>query len=219
MEQFYLLVAGPLAWAAGAIFILGSAYRFFSMRRLALAKDQQAVAYLSWKYGLRSVLHWLLPFGSLGWRENPLVTVVTFVFHLCLLGLPLVALGHVALVEQWHGLAWWSPPEALTDALAMVVVACCLIFAGRRLFKPEVRFVTSSQDWLVLVIACLPFLTGVLAFRQAGPPLLMTTLHMLTGEIMLAAIPFTRLSHMLFGVFNRAYVGSEFGGVRHAKDW
>ncbi|MCP3952439.1 MAG: nitrate reductase, partial [Desulfobacterales bacterium] len=25
--------------------------------------------------------------------------------------------------------------------------------------------------------------------------------------------------HMLFAPFTRAYMGSEFGGVRHARDW
>jgi hypothetical protein len=44
-------------------------------------------------------------------------------------------------------------------------------------------------------------------------------MHILSGEVMLAAIPFTRLSHMLFFPFTRGYMGSEFGGVRHAKDW
>jgi hypothetical protein len=36
---------------------------------------------------------------------------------------------------------------------------------------------------------------------------------------MLAAIPFTRLSHALFFLFTRGYMGSEFGAVKNAKDW
>ncbi len=219
MEQIYALAVGPLAWIAGAVFVLGSLYRLLRMRQLAEAKDGQAIAYMSWRYGLRSLVHWGTPFGALGWRENPVETIATFVFHICLLLVPLVVLGHVVMVEQFHGLSWWSPPEAVTDVLAMVVVACCLFFAARRLFKPEVRFVTSAQDWLVLIIAALPFLTGVLAYHNIGPNLTMTTAHILAGELMLVAIPFTRLSHMLFGLFSRAYAGSEFGGVRRAKDW
>ena len=43
--------------------------------------------------------------------------------------------------------------------------------------------------------------------------------HIVSGEIMLIAIPFTRLSHMIFSPLTRAYMGSEFGNVRHAKDW
>jgi hypothetical protein len=42
---------------------------------------------------------------------------------------------------------------------------------------------------------------------------------MLAGEIMLAAIPFTRLSHMVFSPLTRAYAGSEFGKIRRARDW
>ena len=47
----------------------------------------------------------------------------------------------------------------------------------------------------------------------------MVILHILSGEIMLAAIPFTRLAHMLWFFFSRAYMGSEFGAVRNARDW
>ena len=57
------------------------------------------------------------------------------------------------------------------------------------------------------------------AIRSYYASLLMTTLHVLAGELLLALIPFTRLSHALFALFTRAYMGSEFGGVRHAKDW
>jgi hypothetical protein len=58
---------------------------------------------------------------------------------------------------------------------------------------------------------------GTFCHRVPGlPPMavnypLMMGLHVLAGDIMLAAIPFTRLSHMLFSPFTRAYMGSEFG--------
>ncbi len=42
---------------------------------------------------------------------------------------------------------------------------------------------------------------------------------MLAGELMLVAIPFTKLSHMLVFAFTRAYMGSEFGSVRNSRDW
>jgi hypothetical protein len=47
----------------------------------------------------------------------------------------------------------------------------------------------------------------------------MISLHVATGCLWLIAIPFTRLAHMLWFVFSRAYMGSEFGSVRHARDW
>ena len=42
---------------------------------------------------------------------------------------------------------------------------------------------------------------------------------MIAGAVWLAVIPFTRIVHMLFYPFTRAYMGSEFGYVRSAKDW
>jgi nitrate reductase gamma subunit len=219
MRQIYELAVGPLAWAAFAVFILGSAWRLYSMYQLAKKKDGPFLTYMSWKFSLRSIAHWLTPFGSLGWRENAGVTIATFIFHLCLIGLPILALGHVVLWDRYHGIAYWSLPEGVADIMTLAVMACCLYFAYRRLANATVRYVGSVQDFVVLTLAFAPFCTGFLAYHQIGPPLVMTTLHILSGELMLMAIPFTRLSHMIFGLFARAYVGSEFGGVRHVKDW
>jgi len=85
--------------------------------------------------------------------------------------------------------------------------------------SPEVQNVTFLSDYVLLAVVALPFLTGFLAYHQLGPYRPMLILHILTGEIMLVAIPFTRLSHMFFFFFTRAYMGSEFGNVRNARDW
>jgi nitrate reductase gamma subunit len=89
----------------------------------------------------------------------------------------------------------------------------------RRLTLPEVQFVTSASDYVILAIVAAPFVTGFIAYHQWINYQLFLILHILAGEIMLIAIPFTRLSHMIFSPFTRAYMGSEFGGVRHARDW
>ena len=89
----------------------------------------------------------------------------------------------------------------------------------RRIRQPEVRFVTSASDFVILAIVAMPFITGFLAYHQWFNYKVFLILHILSGEVMLAAIPFTRLSHMIFSPFTRAYMGSEFGGVRRARDW
>jgi len=84
---------------------------------------------------------------------------------------------------------------------------------------PEVKYVTSASDFAIILLAAAPFVTGILAYHQVLGTQLMTILHIVSGEAMLAAIPFTRLSHMLYAPLTRAYIGSEFGAVRHARDW
>lgn len=219
MHALYNLAVGPLAWLAFAVFILGSLYRLLSMRALALKKDGPFMTYVSLPHALKSLAHWLCPFGALGWKENPGVTVATFIFHICLFLVPLFLMGHIALFDMFRGWSWPALPGSLADTLSIVVVIICAYFIWRRVSVPEVRFVTTAQDWLVVILVGLVFLTGVLAYHRIGDNLLVTTLHILCGEAMLIAIPFTRLSHMLFALFSRGYIASEFGSVRHAKDW
>ena len=219
MNALYEFVTGPLAWLAWGIFLLGSAWRLHSMYQLAKKKDAPSLSYMNWGFSLRSIVNWLIPFNALGWRKSPVLTVATFAFHICLFLVPVFLLAHVALWTEFFGLSYVSLPDGAADIMTMVVLAACLVFAGRRLTQKEVAYITTGQDWLALTIVALPFLTGFLAYHQVFDYQVMLIAHIVAGELMLAAIPFTRLSHMVFAAFTRAYMGSEFGGVRHARDW
>lgn len=220
MNAFYGFVSGPLVWAAFAVFIGGLVFRFWTMARLARKKDVWVYEYWSWKHALNSMLHWFVPFASTNSRRQPVMTVVTFCFHISLIVAPIFLLAHVTLLDESRlGWNWPTLPEAATDVMAFIVVVGACYFMGRRLFKPEVRYVTSCSDFVILAIVVGPFVTGILAYHQVGDPLLWTSLHILFGEIWLAVIPFTRLAHMLWGPFVRGYTGSEFGAVRGVKDW
>jgi nitrate reductase gamma subunit len=178
-----------------------------------------ALAYMDAGYSFRSILRWLTPFGTLGWRANPGLTVATFLFHVSLLCLFLFTPGHAVMWDYNFGLGIWSLSETLADALTIAAILCCAYFFYRRIQIPAVRYVTTTHDWAVLVLVALPVVTGLLAKFQVGDGLFMSLIHVLSGEAMLVAIPFTRLSHALIAPFTRAHMGSEFGGVRHVQDW
>ena len=148
-----------------------------------------------------------------------MLTIVTFAFHLCLIITPVFLLSHAILWDESWNINLWTLPDGVADIMTLIVVGSCIFFLIRRLVSPEVQYVTSASDYVILAIVALPFITGFIAYHQwLNYPFFMI-LHIISGEIMLVAIPFTRLSHMLFSPFTRAYMGSEFGGVRHAKDW
>jgi nitrate reductase gamma subunit len=215
----YNFVRGPLVWIAFAVFIGGSIYRIREVVLMA-KKEKVVLPYMSFKYTLRSLLHWLIPFASTNWRRRWVMATVTFLFHICLVFTPIFLLTHNILWHESWGISWWTLSESLADIMTLIVIFCCVFFFLRRIFAPEVRFVTFADDYIILAVAFLPFLTGFLAYHQwLLPHKTMVILHMLFGEIMLIAIPFSRLSHMLFFWLTRAYAGSEFGLVRHTYDW
>ncbi len=215
----YNFVSGPLLWITFIVFICGSIYKIYSLISLVNKKEKFIYTHISMKYSLRSIAHWLTPFATVNWRRHPIMTIVTFVFHLGLVIMPLFISAHVILFTKAWGISWWTLPNGFADAVTLVVIASGGIFLLRRLALKEVKYVTTPSDYLILAIACAPFFTGFLAYHQCGNYHFWLILHILSGEIMLMAIPFTRLAHMLYAVLTRAYIGSEFGKVRHARDW
>ena len=216
--DLYELVRGPFAWAALLIFAGGSLYRIIAL--LSTGKKENVLYPAnSFKNAVRSILHGLIPFGSTYMRRKPLFTLVTFTFHVCVLILPVFLLAHVILwYESWQ-IMWWSLPDLLADLMTVWVILACIYFLGRRLLIPEVKQVTRPGDIILLGVIMLTFLTGFLAYHQWGPYRPILILHIFSSEVLLAVLPFSKLGHMLFFGFSRAYMGSEYGKVLKTRDW
>jgi nitrate reductase gamma subunit len=214
----YNFASGPLVWIAFIVFIGGMVYQLVTLLKSA-KKDKVIYPYMSAKYGLRSLFHWIIPFASTNMRKRYETTIVTFAFHLCLILVPIFLTAHVAMVSFAWGAKWGTLSDGAADWMTILVVLAAIFFLVRRWMLPEVRFVTYASDYLLLAIAAAPFITGFMAHMQWFDYETMVVIHMISGAVMLMAIPFTRLSHMLFFPFTRAYMGSEFGAVRHARDW
>ncbi|RJP25966.1 MAG: nitrate reductase [Candidatus Abyssobacteria bacterium SURF_5] len=211
-------VSGPLVWLAFIVFAGGCAYRLGWMFVTA-RKDRVVYPYMSLKYGLRSLLHWIVPFASVNMRKHPVMTVVTFLFHICLIATPVLLTAHVVMLREAIGLSWWTLPPLAADIMTIMVLIGGVFFIARRIRLPEVRNVTDYSDYLLIAVVLAPFATGFIAHHQFFAYKTMVILHIVTGVLWLIAIPFTRLAHMLYFVFTRMYMGSEFGFVRNARDW
>jgi len=219
MERIYAFVSGPLAWIAWTVFVVGSIYRIWHLIKLAKEKEQVLFSYISLKYAIRSIINWSIPWNTTNMRLHPIFVGVAFLFHIGFFLILAFLSAHVILLEEGVGIGWPTLPDLVADVLAFAVLGACIFFGVRRVVRPEVAFVTDWTDFALLGLVAAPFLTGILAYHQWGDPLLVTLLHILSAELLIASIPFTRLSHMLFAPFTRGYIGSEFGMVRHVKDW
>jgi len=214
----YEFARGPLVWIAFAVFVFGSAYRIAWTIRAA-KKDKVVLPYMKWRCGLRSILHWSVPYGSVNMRMRPAFTLMSFAFHICLLLTPILTLGHVALWKESWGVSWWTLPDSLSKVMTVIVLLGAATFMLRRIANPAVRFVTSAGDYVLVLLVAAPFATGLMAHYQVFDYKVLVVVHMWTGAIWLAMIPFTRIAHMLYFPLTRGYMGCEFGYVRNARDW
>ncbi len=215
----YEFLTGPALWAAFIIFIGGMILRVVHLFRLSRKMDRVIYNHASFNWGLKSILYWLLPWGSASMRLQPVFTFMVFVFHITLLAVPLFLNAHNILWDETWGIAFWSLPDAAADAMTVILLVTVIFLVIRRIVRKEVRILTEIRDYLLLGLTALPFLTGLLAYHQFGPYETLMISHVITGEILLVMIPFTKLGHMLLFFFTRAFIGFEMGGRRGARSW
>jgi len=219
MNQF---IRGQLISIAFVVFVLGLIFHFIQFFRLT-RKKEWAYPPLEIKAQKKTAGQWvascLASLNGTLWKTYPVMTIMTSVFHVFLVGVPLFLLGHNMLLSQSWGLRLWSLPESITDVSTIVVIVCAAFFLGRRLFLARVRAITTAYDYFVLLIAVAPFLTGYLAYHQWFDYRTVMTIHVLTGVVMLVTIPFTKLGHMLFFFLYRFLIGAEYSFARGARAW
>jgi nitrate reductase gamma subunit len=215
--NLYELLRGPLLWLAFGVFIGGMVIRVALFVGTSVKKDKPIYRFFSWKWLGLSIVHWVLPLNETA-KKHPVVTLVGFLFHICLIVTPVFLLAHGVLWYESWGISWWSLSEKVADYMALVTIGCGLFFVVRRLASPYVRVVTTAADYVLLAVTLAPFITGYLAYHQYFDYYTVLILHMIFGEIMLVVIPFTKLSHFLMFFISRAVTGMEFGR-RDAPSW
>jgi nitrate reductase gamma subunit len=215
-------IRGQLISIAFVIFILGLIFQLFQFFKLTKKKE--------WVYPPSQITsekktagQWvafcLASLNGTLWKTDPLMMMMTSVFHVFLISVPIFLLGHNIVLDQSWGLSLWSLPESITDILTVVVLICAAFFLERRLFLARVRAITTTYDYVILLIAAAPFLTGYFAYHQWFNYDTVMTLHILAGEVMLITIPFTKLGHMLFFFLYRFLIGSEYSFAKGARAW
>ncbi|RLB99367.1 MAG: nitrate reductase [Deltaproteobacteria bacterium] len=219
MNAFIDFIMGPMVWIAFLIFILGLILKLVMIIKDVNARESYVYSYLTWKHSLRSIFAWLIPFFPQSTKQSPIFYSISYIFHLLLFIVPIFLMSHIVLVNEAFQVSWMALDDGVADILTLVVIFALVFFAIRRMMVPEVKYLTSFTDYILILIVALPFITGFLAYHQFFLYRWMVIAHVISGEMMLILIPFSRFSHMIVAPLTRAYIGSEFGNVRHAKDW
>ena len=222
----YDFVRGPLMWLSTIIFISGIIYRTVQLFLLTRKKETVLVTTKKIKKSLpkdysseEKKFELLLRFQNSLLGKNPVMAIVSFIFHTCLFIAPIFAAGHaLSLYESW-GFSFISLPDNFIDLLTIIFLACILFFLMRRIVIPRVKSISTPYDYLLLFITAAPFITGFYAYHQYFDYKTVITLHILAGELMLIVMPFTKLGHMVFFFFIRILIGNEYSFGKGKRVW
>ncbi len=196
-----------LAWARGPFLYLAfGVLAVGALRQWALAVGELVRAYrmagdqrVPWRWMFRKSLGWIVPVNALRGTRIPF-TVASAVFHAGMLLVPVFLAGHVALIERGTGIAWPTLPAVAADALTLAALAGLGVLLLYRLAERAARFLSGPQDYFLLGLCIVAFLSGYfVAHPQANPlPFTVTYLgHLLSAELILVLIPFSKLAHSL----------------------
>ena len=191
--DFDSFVEGPLLWIVFLMFVAGLIARAICFS-LAIVKggnrknDREISA-------STTLPRLLFPFHR-GIIKMPLYATVRYIFHICLIVVPIWLGGHIVMWEEsrleW---SWASLPDVWADWMTLLLLGLAVCFLIRRMAFPAVRLSSSVSDYVLIILVSLPFLTGyllahgnldVISFMENN----MRLIHVLSGEIMLIAALF-----------------------------
>ncbi len=237
--QLYDIVRGPLFILAWILFAAGFAWRILLFRRVtrrvpaasaAVPPSAQQAAAGTVAEDRAFLTRGMTGAGKLVFRARrwvrstvfagtPVMGVVSLVFHLALFLVPLLLPAHNILFFQTFRVSLPTLPEPLMDALTLGLLAIGAFFLVRRIIFPRVRALTTLRDYLILLLVAAPFVTGYMAYHQWLDYRTVLVVHMIAGEIVIGAIPFTKLGHMPFLIFSRFFMSSESAWRPGKRRW
>jgi len=206
--QFLTWVRGTGLDIAVGIFLLGVLWRLIEIYTLGRKKDLAAPRHAAGASGLHTMFRRSLsPPGML--KRAPVSYIGGYIFHIGLAIIVFLGTPHILLIAGLTGLSWPGLPTQFIDLVTVVTMAAMVVMLVDRINKPAKRFLSTFEDWFAWAVTFLPVLTGWLAVQHLLLPYtLMLALHILSAEILLVVLPFTKLFHVftLFG--SRWYNGS-----------
>lgn len=199
--QFLTWVRGPGLNIALGIFLLGVLWRLFEVYSLGRKQDLSVPRHTPGASGLHTVFRRSLPPPGM-LKRSPVSYIGGYVFHLGLAIIVFLFAPHILLVKNAIGLSWPGLPSQFVDMVTVVTLATMVVVLVDRINKPAKRFLSTFEDWFTWAVTFAPVLTGWMAVHHILLPYtLMLALHILSVEILLIVLPFTKLFHAftLFG--------------------
>ena len=198
MNEYLEFAKGPLFRLCFMIMLLGLArIIFLDLLGAYKAFKKAGDRVMPWKLIISRTWEWLFPVKRL--RHNfQLYSILSILFHVGLIIVPVFLYAHIDLWNQSVGISWPALPYgwALWLTVATIIFGISLI-AGRLIIK-QARALSRKQDYLWLVLLLIPFLTGFICANLNISPQtyqFFILVHVLSGDLIFVLIPFSKIAH------------------------
>lgn len=192
---------------AVAIFVLGTLWRLIEIYALGRKPDFAAPRRVPGASGWHTMLRRSLVSPRI-YGRSALGYITGYIFHIGLAIVALLFAQHIKLIQELIGLSWPALPAQFVDAAAVVTIAAMLLALIERINHPVKRLISTFQDYAAWALTFLPVLTGYLAVHHLLLPYTtMLALHILSAELLLVFLPFTKLIHVFTLWMSRWYNG------------
>ena len=214
--EFLMWVRGPAFDVATVVLCAGIVVRLLEILLMGRKPNLAEARGSEMAGGLGTMVRRSLPdAGTL--RRSSLTIITGWVFHLGLFIVIFLFVPHILVFEQALGLSWPGLPSNIVDAVAVVTILALMVKLIHRLRDPVLRLLSKFDDHLSWFVTILPVITGWLAFHRIGaPPPTLIAIHILSVELLMVLLPFTKLAHAFTLWMARWYNGA-IAGYRGVK--
>jgi nitrate reductase gamma subunit len=213
MNEIQLLtwVRGQGLDLAVGIFLLGVLWRLIEIYSLGRKKDLAAPRHAAGASGWHTIFRRSVPPEGM-FKTSPVSYVGGYVFHIGLAIVVFLFAPHIKLIESLTGLSWPGLPSQFIDLVAVITIAAMVVVLVDRINKPVKRYLSTFEDWFTWALTFLPVLTGWMAVQHLLLPYTtMLALHILSAELLLVFLPFTKLFHA-FTVWGSRWYNGQVNG-------
>ncbi|MEO5344852.1 MAG: hypothetical protein H7834_00565 [Magnetococcus sp. YQC-9] len=208
-----------LIWARGsgfhaalALFLVGILWRLVEIYTLNHPRRCLATPLKDGpSEGFKTVFRRFLPPPGMFMRA-PVTYLGGWVFHAGFFIVLFFFAPHIEIFRALFGIRWPALSNPLIELFTVAALIAMLLVLVSRITDPVKRFLSTFMDYFGWVLTFLPLLTGWLAWHELLLPYTWSlALHVLTADLLLALLPFTRLLHGVTAFPSRWYTGVWFG--------
>jgi nitrate reductase gamma subunit len=156
-----------LEFARGPLFRFSIIIMIFGLVRLVFLDLYSAYrAYqragdktLPWGLIISRSLEWLFPVKRIA-HNRPIYSILSIIFHIGLILVPVFLFAHVQLWESGIGVSWPALPYNWAYWLTVSTIVTAVLLLIGRIFNKSSSFISRKQDFLWPILLLIPFVTG-----------------------------------------------------------